>query len=202
MSSHLPRTLLIVVMFVSCGTAELVAGKFNRKLSAGDAAPVWKDLPGVDGKIHSLADLKEAKAVVVIFTCNHCPVASGYKERFLQFVKDYQARDVTLIAISCSRLPADSLEKMKLRSKESNFNFAYLQDLSQQSAKEYGATVTPQAFVLDGERKVAYLGAFDDSMDSKKVETHYVRDAVDAVLAGRKVEIKESRPFGCGIQYE
>lgn len=202
MKSPLRLALLLLLTLSFREVAPARAGKFNRKLSAGDAAPSWRALEGTDGRRHSLADLKDAKAVVVVFTCNHCPVASGYEERLLQLVKDFHPKGVELVAISCSRLPADSLEKMKQRAADSKFTFAYLQDLSQQTAKEYGATVTPQAFVLDGERKVAYLGAFDDSMDPRKIDTHYVRDAVEAVLAGKKPEIRESRPFGCGIQYE
>lgn len=192
--------LFVVLCALAVPTA--FAGKFNRKLNAGDAAPVWRELAGVDGKVHSLADLKDAKAVVVTFTCNHCPIAQAYEARFVEFVKTYDAKGVKFVALSCSRLPQDGFAKMKERALDRKYNFPYLHDATQQTAKDYGATVTPHVFVLDGERKIAYMGAFDDSFEVGKVETHYVRDAVEAVLAGKKPEIRETRQFGCGIEYE
>ncbi len=195
--------IVFVAFIVAMAAFETAnAGKFNRKLNAGHAAPVWGGLRGIDDKTHSLEDLKEAKAVVVMFTCNHCPVSSGYEERFIEMTRGYQDKGVVVVAINSSRHSSDSFDKMKTRAAESKFNFAYLQDAKQEIAKAYGVTVTPQLFLLDGERKVAYMGAFDDSFDPRKVETHYLREALDAVLAGNQPEIRESRPFGCGLRYE
>lgn len=201
MRSH--RKLLICSLAVWCGIASVGWGaKFNRKVNVGDAAPAWKDLAGTDGKSHGLADLKEAKAIVVVFTCNHCPVAAAYEERFAELVRDYGGKGVTLVAINCSRRPTDTLDKMKQRAESRKFPFDYLQDATQDIAKQYGATVTPHVFVLDAARKIAYMGAFDDNMEPSKVERKYVRDAIDAVLAGNRPEIRETRQFGCGIDYE
>jgi peroxiredoxin len=177
------------------------AGRFNKVLSVGDAAPAWSDLAGVDGRKHSLADLKAAKAVVVIFTCNHCPVATAYQPRLVRLTKDYAARGVAIVAISVSRDGADTLKKMKARAKEEGYPFPYLQDLSQAIGRRYGATRTPQFFVLDGERKVAYMGALDDDNDAQAAKTHYVRAALDAVLAGKRPAVTETRPRGCEIEW-
>lgn len=178
------------------------AGKFNKKLSVGDAAPAWQDLVGVDGQKHSLADLRDSAAVVVVFWCNHCPIAQSYEDRLKQLTAAYQERGVAVAAISVSQLPADSFDKMQSRAREREYNFAYLHDPSQEIARRYGATCTPHAFVLDRARRIAYMGAIDDNFRSPAaVETHYLRDALEAVLAGETPEIRESRQTGCGIEY-
>lgn len=176
--------------------------KFNKVLNVGDKAPEWSDLPGIDGKPHSLADYQEAKAVVVVFTCNHCPVAKAYEERVAEFAKKYE-REVQVVAISVSRNPADGLAKMKARAAEKEFPFPYLFDETQKSGRSYGATVTPHFFLLDGERKIAYMGAFDDNIfEPEKAEKHYLADAVEAMLAGHEPKVKESLQRGCPIEYE
>ena len=159
----------------------------KKGLEIGDAAPAWKELEGIDGKKHSLADLKEAEAVVVVFTCNHCPVAKAYEERLVEFDNDYKDKKVALVAE---------------RGEEQGFEFAYLYDPSQEIGRNFGAKVTPHAFVLDKERKLAYRGAIDDSQNAAKVTKHSLRDAVDAVLAGKAPAEPETKQFGCGIGYE
>jgi peroxiredoxin len=175
----------------------------HKKLGVGDSAPAWKDLVGVDGEKHSLGDLADAKAVVVIFTCNHCPVARGYEGRIVEFAGDYADKGVEVVAINVNNLEADKLPAMKKRAEEKGFKFDYLYDPSQAIGRAYGAAVTPHVFVLAGDpRRVAYIGAIDDNMMENKVTKHYLRDAVDAVLAGRQPETTTSKPVGCGIQYE
>lgn len=176
--------------------------KFNKVLDIGDQAPDWKDLPGTDDKSHRLAEFREAEVLVVVFTCNHCPVAKQYEGRLIEFAKKYEKR-VQVVGISVSQNDADRLEKMKTRAAEAGFAFPYLRDESQQTGRAYGATVTPHFFVLDRDRKVAYMGAFDDNIfEPQKVEKHYVVDAVDAVLAGKEPRVRESLQRGCAIQYD
>jgi thiol-disulfide isomerase/thioredoxin len=171
-------------------------------IEIGAAGPAWKGLAGVDGKTHSLGELKSAKAIVVCFTCNHCPVAVAYEDRLIKFVKDYKGKDVALIAINVNNMDADKLPAMKVRAKEKGFKFAYLYDPSQKIGRAFGAKVTPHVFVLDGKRRIAYQGSFDDNMNVKKAQHHYVRDAVDAILAGKSPAKTTNKPFGCGIKYE
>ena len=178
------------------------AGKFNKVLSIGDAAPPFEKLAGTDDKPHSLADFKDAKAVVVIYTCNHCPVAQAYEDRLMAVQKEYQAKGVQLVAINVNNNEADKLEAMKERAGIKGFNYPYLYDASQKSAASYGASVTPHVFVLDGQRKIAYMGAVDDSLSSGDVTQPYLREALDAVLAGKAPAVAETRQVGCGIQYE
>lgn len=170
--------------------------------AVGQPAPAWKNLAGVDDKQHSLADLKDAKAVVVVFTCNHCPVAVAYEDRLNQLAADYADKGVELVAINVSNIEADKLPAMKERAQEKGFAFEYLYDPSQQIGRDFGAAVTPHAFVLDGDRNVVYIGAIDDNMQADKVTTNFVRDAVDAVLAGSKPQVDNTKPVGCGIRYE
>jgi peroxiredoxin len=173
-----------------------------KKLAVGDAAPEWKELTGTDDKQHSLKDLAEAKAIVVVFTCNHCPVAKAYEERLVALADDYKDKGVEVVAINVNNNEADKLPAMKERAEEKGFEFAYLYDPSQAIGRAFGATVTPHAFVLDGKRKVAYMGAIDDSQNPDNAKEHYVRDAVDAILAGEAPAVASKKPVGCGIGYE
>lgn len=173
-----------------------------KQLSVGDPAPAWTDLVGVDDQQHSLDDLADAKAVVVVFICNHCPVAVAYEDRIIELDAEYKDQGVTLVAINVNNLEADKLPAMKERAEEKGFEFAYLYDPSQEIGRAFGATVTPHAFLLDGERKLAYVGAIDDNMEIDKVQEHYLRDAIDAVLAGNKPEVDSTKAVGCGIKYE
>ena len=201
MKLKLWTAVLLALCGMSLALTSLEAGKFNKKLNVGDVAPVWKGLVGIDDRPHALADLEKAKIVVVAFTCNHCPVAEAYEERFIQFVKEFKPRGVEFVAINSNLIEADRPDKMKARAKEKNFNFDYLFDAAQETGRAYGAAVTPHLFVLDKDRRIAYMGAFDDTMNAD-IKHHYVQNAVEALLAGKKPEVEESRQFGCGINYE
>jgi peroxiredoxin len=171
-------------------------------LKIGDAAPVFADLLAIDGQKHKLDDYKNAKIVVVVFTCNHCPVATAYEDRLIALQKDYQAKGVQLVAVNVNNIEADRLDKMKERAAAKKFNFPYLYDATQKIGRDYGAKVTPHVFVLDKNRKIAYLGAVDDTQDATKVKNRFLREAIDALLAGKKPPQEVTKQFGCGIQYE
>ena len=183
-------------MFLAMSMLALVAPAFAAELEIGAKAPSFSALPGVDGKECSLDAMKDAKAIVVCFTCNKCPVAVAYEDRFVEFQKKYGEKGVRFIAINANK-NSESLDVMKTRAEEKGFNFPYVFDASGKLATEYGATVTPHIFVLDGARKVAYVGAFDDSQ--AKPSKHYVADAVDAILAGKTVAVSKTKAVGCGI---
>ena len=198
-------TQLAACVFVGLAVSqpiELSAAKFNKVLDIGKPAPAWSDLLGVDDKRHGLADLKEAKLVVVVFACNHCPVVKTYERRLIRFVDDYRDKGVEFVAISVSKHSSDQLPQMKARASDSGFNFPYLIDPTQKIAKDYGATCTPHLFVLDQNRRIAYMGKFDDHLDESKVTERFLRDAVDALLAGKPPEVTETRQVGCEIEYE
>lgn len=168
----------------------------------GEKAPAWKDLPGVDGKQHSLADYKDAQIVVVAFITNHCPVAKAYEDRLIAVQNDYQGKGVQVVAVNVNNLPADRLDKMKERAAEKKFPFPYLYDATQAIGLAFGAKVTPHVFVLDKDRNIAYMGAIDDKMNAAEAKSHYLRDALDALLAGKQPSPAETKAVGCAIQYE
>ena len=196
------RSCLIATIVLLAGTSFLQAGKYNPILSIGDTAPAWKDLPGIDGKRHSLADLKDADAVVLVFTCNSCPYAIDYQERIVALTKEFAARKVAVVAVNVNKIPEDNFEAMRKRGKSQGFNFAYLFDETQQIAKDYGATYTPEFFVLDRQRKVAYMGALDDSPDAKKVQVRHVATTLDDLLANKQPKLTETIAIGCRIRIE
>jgi peroxiredoxin len=186
----------------AAATSDAKNEKEDKSIKIGDQGPAWENLAGTDDKKHSLKDLKESKAVAVIFTCNTCPVAVAYEDRMMKLSSDYKDKGVSLVAINVNKDPRNDLEAMKKRAEEKGFAFEYLFDPSQQIARDYGATVTPHVFLLDGKGKVAYMGAIDDEMNVDAVKQHYLKDAIDAVLAGKEPAVATTKQVGCGIKYE
>jgi len=191
------------VALVSC-VGPLAAGEYNPVLNIGDAAPAWKDLPGIDGKKHALADLKDKDVVVLFFTCNSCDVATEYEDRIIEVVKKYGGPDAkaAFVGVNVNKVPEDSLAEMKKRAESKKFPFTYLFDESQQIAKAYGATFTPEFFVLNKERKVVYMGGLDDHSNAKLAKRKFLESALDAVMNGKKPETGETVAIGCMIRYE
>ncbi len=191
---------IAIAVFLIVPSAE--AGKYNTTVDIGDKAAAWTDLQGTEGEQHSLQSVADAKAVVVAFTCNSCPYAVDVEDRLNTFTKQYADKGVAVVAINVNTIEADKMPAMKQRDQEKGFVYPYLWDPSQETAKAYGAKYTPQFFVLDQDRKIVYMGSFDDSPDGKNVTETYVADAVDAVLSGEKVETSETVPIGCRIRFE
>ncbi len=201
-SLSLPSILAIACVLQIVSPAG--AGKYNAVLDIGDEAPAWKDLEGVDGKRHALADLVDKQVVVVVFTCNSCPVATDYEDRIMAFSKKYAGADgkVGLVAINVNRLPEDRLPKMRERAEARGFDFPYLYDESQQIGRQFGAAFTPEFFVLDKDRKVVYMGGMDDSSNPETVKQHFLEPAVEAALRGEAPETAEAPAIGCRVRYQ
>ncbi|MFG0263490.1 MAG: thioredoxin family protein [Novipirellula sp. JB048] len=185
-----------------CCPPSTQAGEFNATLDIGDDAPAWEQLPGTDDQAHSLADLKAFDVVVVAFTCNSCPYAVDVEDRLIALQQRFAAQKVAIVAINVNKIEADLLPAMKQRATEKRFNFQYLFDASQQIAKEFGAKSTPEFFVLGRDRKLVYMGAFDDSPDGRNVTQPYVARAVEAALSGENPSLSETAPIGCRIRFE
>ena len=205
------RTIITALLVWTLAGAALGAEKL-KTLEIGADAPDFS-LPGVDGKTHALKDFAAAKVLVVLFTCNHCPTAQAYEKRAIALHADYKDKGVALVAISPNdplavRLDElgytdlnDSLEEMKLRSKEAGFQFPYLFDGQTQAAsRAYGAVATPHVFIFDAQRKLRYQGRIDDS-EVKEVKSHDARNAIEALLAGRPVAVETTRVFGCSTKW-
>jgi peroxiredoxin len=174
-------------------------------IPVGSTAPSF-NLKGVDGHEHSLDSLGGKKAVAVIFSCNHCPYVLAWEDRMIAIQGDYEARGVALIVINSNNAethPTDSFENMVTHSQEKSFNFPYVRDDSQEVATAYGATHTPEVFLLNAERTVAYHGAIDDNHeDADGAKAHYLRNALDAVLEGKSAPISETPPVGCTVKWK
>lgn len=179
------------------------AGEFNEVLKIGDTAPAWSQLPGTDGKTHSLADLAAKEVVVVIFTSANCPTAVDYEGRIqaLALEQGGARGKVAVVPICVNRIEADRLPKLRARVTQKKFAFTYLTDESQQIARNYGAVFTPEFFVLNKERKIVYMGALDDSTDAGAVVHRYVIDAIAATLRGEAPKVRETIARGCRIRY-
>lgn len=172
----------------------------------GDIATDFS-LKNVDGKKVSLKDIKNAKGYIVVFTCNHCPYAMAYEDRIIALDKKYKKQGYPVIAINPNN-PAkqkdDSFDKMQERAKEKGFTFPYLLDEGQKIYPQYGATKTPHVYVLQKTAKgnvVQYIGAIDDNYeDEAAVKQKYVENAVNALLKGKEVAVKETKAIGCSIK--
>jgi len=177
-----------------------------------DAIPF--DLPGVDGKMHTLEDYADSKLLVIAFTCNHCPTAKAYEERLNDLATRWSKQEVALVAISPNddkavRLDelgytdySDSLEEMKLRAQEKDFKFPYLYDGEDQKASwAYGALVTPHILIFDEDRKLRFNGRIDDNDNPAIASSFDTQDAIEALLAGKEVPVAETKVFGCSVKW-
>ncbi|MEZ4802112.1 MAG: thioredoxin family protein [Gelidibacter sp.] len=172
----------------------------------GDIATDFS-LKNIDGSMVSLSNFKNAKGFIVIFTCNTCPYAVAYEDRIEALNKRYASKGYPVIAIMPNNTdvkPGDNMESMQARAKAKGFTFPYLMDEGQKIYPQYGATKTPHVYVLQKTFKgnqVKYIGAIDDNyQDAAAVKTKYVENAVDALLAGKEVQEKETRAIGCSIK--
>lgn len=195
---------LIATAFLAVAVPVTAAGEYNPTLSVGDAAPAWSDLPGVDGRKHALADLKDKAVVVVVFSCNSCDASTAYEPRIAALVEQHCGPEGkgALVAINVNKIPEDSLAAMQRRHAEKPFTYPYLYDETQAVAKAYGATFTPEFFVLDAHRRIVYMGALDDASPPAEVKTKYVEEAIEAALSGGKPKVGETVARGCMVRYE
>ena len=195
-------SLIVLVTLVSAFTIK----PYSDGYKVGDLATDFS-LENIDGKMVSLSDYKDAKGFIVIFTCNTCPYAVAYEDRIVALDKKYASKGYPVIAIMPNNTdvkPGDNMEAMKARAKAKGFTFPYLMDKGQKIYPQYGATKTPHVYILEKTRKgneVKYIGAIDDNYkDAASVTTKYVEDAVDALLEGEEIKVKETRAIGCSIK--
>jgi len=163
-------------------------------------------LPGTDGKTHSPDQYRQAAILGVVFTCNHCPYAKAWEDRLIKLQRDFAKSGAQLLLISSNdpaKIPDDSFENMKRRSKEKAYPFPYLFDESQEVARSYDATRTPEIFLFDADRVLRYHGAPDDNFENPAAVTHhYLRGAIEALIAGRQPGPTDTKPVGCTIKWK
>ena len=178
------------------------------KLKTGDPAPNF-NLQGVDGEYYSL-DSFSKDFLVVIWTCNHCPFAKAYEDKLISLCREFGHR-IDFVAVNsndASNYPEDSFEKMKERSDEKGFPFPYVFDETQESARDYGALVTPHIYVADRERKIVYQGGIDDSFrngdynNQEEVQNDWLKDALSCIASGKGVGKSSSPVAGCSVKWK
>ncbi|MEC5127275.1 redoxin domain-containing protein [Verrucomicrobiales bacterium BCK34] len=212
------RTSILLTVALSICTFTTAAPPAPEKvktLEPGAAAPDF-NLPGVDGKNHTLAEYSDADILAVLFTCNHCPSAQGAESRVKQLVNDYADESFQLVAISPNdplsvrlnelgySVYGDTLEDMKKHAADNEFNFPFLYDgETQEVTKAFGAMATPHLFIFDKERILRYVGRIDDSKygDPSTIKTHDARIAIDEMLAGKTVSTPQTRAHGCSTKW-
>lgn len=209
------KTSLIVLLILFCNSRgySQIAHPEPKTLEIGSKAPDFS-LSGVDGKTYSLKDFEKASVLVVIFSCNHCPTAQAYEDRIISLANDYKSKGVDLVMISPNSVKAlnyselgysdmgDSYEEMKLRATDKRFTFPYLYDGDdQKSALTYGPVATPHCFIFDRNRILRYAGRIDGAEKPGSGKGEDVRNAIDAVLAGKSVKNPVTKVFGCSVKW-
>lgn len=195
------KVLPLLIMFFS---AFLVGENLvSNGYQPGDTATDFK-LKSVDGKMYSMADYKDAKGFIVVFTCNTCPFAIKYEDRVNQLAKKYKSKGYVLLAINpndSAVQPADTFELMQEKAKEKRFAFPYLVDEGQKIYPQYGATKTPHIFLLDKNLTVKYIGAIDDNSDDESaVKEKYLENAIAALEKGSEPSPSITKAIGCSIK--
>jgi peroxiredoxin len=202
------------LIFFLC-LAVATCGQTNHPILAIDSPAPDFSLPGVDGKIHRLSDYAASPVLVVVFTCNHCPIAQMYEQRIQQLEQDYRGHGVAVVGIQPNDPKAirideldssdisDSLDEMKIRVEYKQLHYPYLYDGETQSVtRAYGPQATPHVFVFDKDRKLRYEGRFDNSYRMEMVNTQDTRNAIDAILGNREVPVKHTGVFGCSTKWQ
>jgi peroxiredoxin len=175
-------------------------------LPLGTSAPDFS-LPDTEGKAVSLADFEQAPALLVVFICNHCPFVKHILNQFVELVKEYQAKDLAVVAINSNDVtsfPEDRPEMMAKVARQQGFTFAYLYDETQKVARAYHAACTPDFFLFDRQRKLVYRGQMDDSRPGNNVPVtgNDLRAALDAVLGAKPVSRQQKPSMGCNIKWK
>lgn len=177
----------------------------SHPLALGSTAPGFA-LQATDGREYALPQHKGARGTVIMFSCNHCPYVKAYDLRANDLARMYQPRSVAFFAINANdaiKYPDDNFEKMQEKVKTLGLVYPYLHDATQRVALEYGAGCTPEFFCFDAQLQLVYTGRLDDNMeDPAQVRHHYLRDALDAVLAGKTPATQQSHPIGCSVKWK
>jgi peroxiredoxin len=197
---------LLTIMTLGLALFAFTNITIDKGYEVGDIATDFS-LENIDGKMVSLADYKDAKGFIVIFTCNTCPYAVAYEDRVEALNKKYEDKGYPVIAIMPNNtdvMPGDNMEAMQARAKAKGFTFPYLTDKNQKIYPQYGATKTPHVYILEKTKKgneVKYIGAIDDNYkDADAVTEKYTEDAVDALLKNSEIKVKSTRAIGCSIK--
>lgn len=205
---------IAVILLALLASIHVAAQESHPTLALGSAAPDFA-LPGVDGAIHRLSDYEASPILVVVFTCNHCPIAQMYEQRIQALANDYRSKGVAVVAIQPNDPKAirideldssdvsDSLAEMKIRVSYKHLSYPYFYDGDTQAVtRAYGPKATPHVFIFDRLRHLRYEGRIDNSYQTELVKTQDARNAINALLASTDVPVKHTGVFGCSTKWQ
>ena len=210
------KKLVCIFLFLSSMVVQLIAQEHPepKTLAIGSKAPDFK-LKGIDNKVYTLKSFSKAKILVIIFSAPHCPTAQAYEERIKSIQSDYQSKGVKVVMINPNNPQSvcleemgyselgDSFSDMKQRAKDQSFNFPFLNDGDEQkTALAYGPVATPHVFIFDSQRILRFCGRIDDKEKIGTATQFDARNALDALLAGKEIPVKETKVFGCSIKWK
>jgi hypothetical protein len=204
-----PRNPGIPIVFaagLALAALPLAAQAPPAPLAIGSVVPMAEaKMKNVDGRELAIADVKREKGTLVLFTCNACPWVKAWESRIVEIGNTYSASGIGVIAINSNdpgKVPEDGFEVMQERARERGMKFPYVVDATSAVARAFGATRTPEAFVFDAAGKLVYHGTIDDNAkEPDKVTERYLTDALEALVAGREVALKETKALGCTIKF-
>ncbi len=184
------RRISLGLLAVFCLTSGMFAGEPSK---AEDFT-----LPDYNGVKHSLAEYKDAKAIVLMFIATQCPVSNGYNERMVSLNNDYKSKNIVFIGINANK--QESAEEVKQHAHDHGFEFTILKDQNNVIANKLGASVTPEIFVLTPSLDIVYHGRIDDSRRESAITSKDLRSALDEIVSGKPVTVSETKAFGCTIK--
>jgi peroxiredoxin len=192
------------MLFLATGTSLL----FSQAYKVGDVVKDFS-LKNVDGNMVTLQGSTTTKGYIIVFTCNHCPFSQAYEQRIMDLDVKYRPLGYPVIAINPNDpaiVPDDSFDNMVALAQQKGYTFPYLLDETQEVAKAFGATKTPHVFIVNKKKNkfiLEYIGAIDNNTDdASKADKKYAEDAVNALLAGKSPEVKETKAIGCGVKWK
>lgn len=214
MRTRRPLACALLVFLFALATPHLIAGEYNTVMNIGDPLPTFENLPTTSGETLSSSDITE-DVLVLVSLSNACPFSVGIERDLKKLVERFADQSVKVVGMSFNANQLDNMSAIKQRAREQNFNFSYMRDESQQLGRALGASVTPEFFVFNKERRLAYMGLLHNSpaMENGPGKVAYLRgeptefyveDAVRSILAGEedKIAVRETSPYGCTVEYQ
>jgi thiol-disulfide isomerase/thioredoxin len=201
-------SMVSAIAFLIGAAAAARAGESTGGLALGSKVPAAvakTKMKNVDGKLLSIADAAGKSGTLVVFTCNHCPFAKAWEERIVELGNSYAGKGIGVILVNANdptMHAEDGFDEMQARAKSRGMKIPYVVDDTSAVARAFGASVTPEAFLFDKAGKLAYHGTIDDNrQDASRVKAHYLKDALDAVVAGKAPAVAETKGLGCSIKF-
>ena len=201
-------SMVSAIAIVTGAAAAVSAGESTGGIAIGSKVPAAvakTKMKNVDGKMLSITDVTGKAGTLVIFTCNHCPFAKAWEQRIVELGNSYSAKGIGVILVNANDPTThaeDGYEGMQARAKSLGMKVPYVVDDTSGVARAFGASVTPEAFLFDKGGKLAYHGTIDDNRkEPDKVKARYLKDALEAVAAGKKPAVPETKGLGCGIKF-